>query len=48
MPQMSAFLEQTVSQLSAVSDTPELDARVLLQTSWTNRAPGSRPILKRF
>ena len=30
MPQISAFLEQTISQLSAVSDTPELDARVLL------------------
>ena len=30
MHQMSALLAQVVSQLSAVSDTPELDARVLL------------------
>jgi release factor glutamine methyltransferase len=30
MPQISTFLEQTVSQLASVSDTPELDARVLL------------------
>ncbi len=30
MPNISAFLEQTVSKLALVSDTPELDARVLL------------------
>lgn len=30
MPQLSDFLEQTVSRLSSVSNTPELDARVLL------------------
>jgi release factor glutamine methyltransferase len=30
MPQISTFLKQTVSQLASVSDTPELDARVLL------------------
>ncbi|MGB7876480.1 MAG: peptide chain release factor N(5)-glutamine methyltransferase [Anaerolineales bacterium] len=30
MPSISTFLEQTVSKLSLVSDTPELDARVLL------------------
>jgi len=30
MPQLSDFLEQVVSQLFSVSDTPELDARVLL------------------
>ncbi|MBN1454395.1 MAG: peptide chain release factor N(5)-glutamine methyltransferase [Anaerolineales bacterium] len=30
MPQVSTLLAQVVSQLSSVSDTPELDARVLL------------------
>jgi release factor glutamine methyltransferase len=30
MPRLVEFLEQTVSQLSSLSDTPELDARVLL------------------
>ena len=30
MPQISTFLVQTVSRLSSISDTPELDARVLL------------------
>lgn len=30
MPQVSTFLEQTISRLSSVSDTPKLDAHVLL------------------
>ena len=30
MPHLAKFLEQTVSRLASVSDTPELDARVLL------------------
>ena len=45
MPSVSSFLEQTVSRLSICSDTPELDARVLLANildrprSWVEAHP---------
>ena len=45
MPQISAFLEQTASRLSPISETPELDARVLLANvlnksrSWVEAYP---------
>jgi len=49
MPIILAFLEETVSRLASVSDTPELDARVLLANildksrTWIEAHPETHP-----